>query len=228
MRILLAFLIICINYNDLSAEMRIVASTPQIKVAVIDTGLETKYMDQVPLCESGHKDFTKEGLTDTHGHGTNVVGLIVKNSNISGYCVVLIKAYGFKNKTEVQYMREAIEYADKIGANVLNISGGGLGFSKLEYEAIKRLLDRGATIVAAAGNESLDLDKECNYYPACYDKRIYVVGSMSEDSNHGKIVDIKIDGAKKTAFGKTFSGTSQSTAQFTGLMLNIALSKKKK
>lgn len=211
-----------------SAQIYVIPTDNQIKVAVIDTGIKYSYISQTPLCESGHKDFTGEGLADIHGHGTNVVGLIVKNAKVSKYCIILIKAYGFKNGKTTQFISQALHYADIIGADIVNISGGGAGFIKDEYKSVKSLLDRGAVIVAAAGNDKLNLDENCDYYPACYDKRILVVGSFDSYSNYGKIVDIKLDGRNKTAFGVMLSGTSQSTAQFTGLILNLALSKKKK
>lgn len=198
-----------------------------IKVAVIDTGIQYSYMDQTPLCETGHKDLTGEGMDDIHGHGTNVVGLIVKNANISGYCIIIIKAYGFK-KGKTAYLTQALQHAYNVGANVINVSGGGEGFNTAESKIVQKILNKKITLIVAAGNEQLDLNKDCNYYPACYDNRTYVIGNASDASNKGRIVDVVINGNFKEAYGQTNSGTSQSTAIFTGEMLKLALTPKRK
>lgn len=197
-----------------------------VKVAVIDTGLDMKYSKSVPLCRDGHKDFTGEGLNDNNGHGTNIVGLIVNSYKPTGYCIVLIKA--FSRDPQVQYVTQALEYAEQIQANIINLSGGGPNPIKREREVVMRLLDKNIILSVAAGNDNVNLDEDCNYYPACYDPRIYVVGNSNGRSNYGKVVDIWYNGQNKTEFGVTRSGTSQSTAQFTSQLLKtVALIKKK-
>lgn len=227
MRFLCIILVILSVSSTLVAKEPPKSSKPLIKVAVIDTGLEYEYMDQTPLCESGHKDFTKEGMKDIHGHGTNVVGLIVKNASVTNYCIILLKAYGFK-KGNSAFMTQALEHAYNVGANVINVSGGGSGFQIGEYQIVKKILDKKITLIVAAGNESMNLDAKCDYYPACYDPRIYVIGNSSRLSNKGKVVDLVINGNNQSAYGHTLSGTSQSTAIFTGEMLKLALTPKKK
>jgi subtilisin family serine protease len=208
---LLVFLTFLCSFNALA--------DTKLKVAVIDTGLDLRYVQSVPLCPSEHKDFTGEGLKDIHGHGTNVIGLIVNNAQSKNYCIVIIKAYAFKNQQKA-FLTEALEYAYNIGANIINLSGGGQEPIEKERQIVKKILDAKRTLVVAAGNDKLDLDTNCNYYPACYDKRIYVIGSYSDYSNYGNFVDTFYDGTNKTAFGITMSGTSQSTAIFTGKLLN--------
>jgi len=227
MRFLLSFLIFFSNFGQLGYATGPKSNKKPLKVAVIDTGLNIDYMEQTPLCDSGHKDFTGEGLNDIHGHGSNVTGLIVNTASISGYCIIVIKAYGFKNGKS-DFITQALNYVATLGVNVINISGGGKGHQPSEYLAIKKLLNQKVTIIVAAGNMDMDLNHNCNYYPACYDKRIYVIGSTSGESNHGTMVDTVINGTNKEAFGVRMSGTSQSTAIFTGQMLKLALSLKTK
>lgn len=198
-----------------------------LKVAVIDTGFNFKYSDQVPLCNGSHRDFTGEGFHDFHGHGTNIAGLIVNSANSNNYCLVIIKAYSFKPNHKnygTSYVTEALTYAYEIKANIINLSGGGLKPIKKEQQIVKKILDSNIALITAAGNNGANLDKNCTFYPACYDSRIYVIGSKNPKTNHdysnyGKIVDMTFDGGYKTVFNYTFRGTSQSSAIFTGTLL---------
>lgn len=189
-----------------------------IRVAIIDTGINPAYVKNVPLCATGSKDFSGQGFEDTHGHGTNVTGLIVTYANTSGYCIVLIKAYNFQ--THKVYETEALEYARKINVDIVNYSGGGHGQITRERNAVMALLKDHTILMFAAGNEEQDLDEDCNFYPACYDSRIIVVGANLPYSNHGKRVHIIEEGNEVHAFGVSMRGTSQATAIATGKLIN--------
>jgi subtilisin family serine protease len=211
MKKLMVILTFLCSFNALAAN--------PLKIAVIDTGLDPRYSQFAHLCPSEHKDLTGEGLKDVHGHGTNVVGLIVNNALTTNYCIVLIKAYAFQTQKKA-FITEALEYAYSIGANVINLSGGGFEPIEAERKIVMKILDKKITLIVAAGNNNDNLDLNCNYYPACYDKRIYVIGSLSDYSNYGSnTVDTVYDGKRKLAFGQVMSGTSQSTAIFTGKLL---------
>jgi subtilisin family serine protease len=212
---LVILLIFLFSFNSLAQD--------KVKVAIIDTGLDLKYANQANLCRGEHKDLTGEGLSDIHGHGTNITGLIVKGVDSSKYCIVIIKAYAFKGqKTRPKgYITEALKYAYKINANIINLSGGGFYPIAEEKQIVKKILDAKITLVVAAGNNNENLTFNCIYYPACYDSRIYVIGNIQNDTNYGKIVDTYYDGVNKTGFGITLTGTSQSTAIFTNKLLKL-------
>ncbi|WP_051909139.1 S8 family serine peptidase [Thermus scotoductus] len=72
------------------------------------------------------------------------------------------------------YAARAIRYAVDAGAKVLSLSWGGLGYSQALYDAVVYALERGVSLVAAAGNLGLTLP----YYPAAYPG---VVGVWSTD-----------------------------------------------
>ena len=116
----------------------------------------------------------------------------------------------------ISSFNRALRYILYIKPNVVNISAGGAGSNPEERYLIKKILDAGIFIVSAAGNESTNLDKGCNYFPACYDSRIIVVGNDAPSSNYGNVVDFVINGEYQSALGITQSGSSQSTAIFTG------------
>ena len=124
-------------------------------------------------------------------------------------------------------IQEAVAYAIVLKVDIINISAGGKEFSLAESAIIKKALDSKITVVAAAGNNFVNLDKECNFFPACYDERIIVVGNLNKDksiadtSNYGNYV-------KKWEVGQNVlsdapnggeqykSGTSQAAAIVTG------------
>jgi major intracellular serine protease len=217
-----------------TAPYRVFAKT--IHIAVIDTGIDAA----VPkLCKVGHKSFVKslpDPLQDEHGHGTHIAGII---SSIAGdgdyYCLISIKYYdGSGRESNLTNLIKSIQYAVSLRVDFINISGGGEDPSDEERKTIEKALDNGINVVVAAGNDGKDLDKDCNYFPACYDTRIIMVGNLlntspptpAPSSNHGSRVTRWEVGThiKSTLPGGhvgTMSGTSQATAVATGKMVRF-------
>ena len=171
-----------------------VASAKTVTIAVIDSGIDYRLPN---LCRFGHKSFVKRlpnPLVDEHGHGTHVAGLINSNAGEGNYCLVAIKYYdpAAPGSVNLQNMVKAIQYAVNIKAKFINISGGGPEFNESEFLVIKKALDKKIKVVVAAGNGDeagvgVDLDKKCNYYPACYDKRIISVGNLKITKDFRKL-----------------------------------------
>lgn len=172
-----------------------------IIVAVIDTGFGyQKHGRTAKLCKFGHKDFTSDQEfvnkadldievnekypvpLDKEGHGTNIVGLIDKYAVGVNYCIVVIKYYSATTTTNNgDTTIKAIKYADDLKADFINYSAGGLEENKAETAALKKFLDRGGKVIAAAGNERSDIDNEkTGYFPARSDSRIFVVGNADK------------------------------------------------
>lgn len=210
MKNFLYFLLFMFSFNALADKL--------IKVAVIDTGIDPEYIKYTPLCETGHRDFSGEGLNDLHGHGTNVIGLIVNNANSKNYCIIVIKAYAMRF-FQKHYLTEALEYAHSLNVHIINFSSGGIDPLPKERRIIMKLLDEKVAMFVAAGNNKSNLNVNCNYYPACYDSRLFVIGSSRATSNYGDIVDAVFDGDNQEAFGRKLSGTSMATAIATGKLL---------
>jgi len=115
----------------------------------------------------------------------------------------------------------------------LNLSLGGYLSDPKEKKIIRRLLLRGVTITAAAGNEGENLNLPNNkYYPASYRDTIklpnfHVVGASISDSNYGDIVtDIRSGFNVRPNFPlvKRLSGTSQAAAQkMADIIKNVVL-----
>lgn len=164
-----------------------------------------------------------------HAHGTNVAGLIYDRAGKkANYCMVILRFWypGASGEVAGKATVEAIRYATKIGADVINYSAGGTAFLQEEQDAVKAFLNTGGTFIAAAGNEETDLAKQ-PYYPAMDDDRVIVVGSAEggdkekryKTSNFGHRVNRWEDGQSQVGFGVGYSGTSQATAIVTGKML---------
>lgn len=217
-----------------------------LRIAVIDTGLGFggKGLNS-NLCLYGHKDFSADqkyvnapGIPtpvplDTHKHGTNVAGIIVEtaSSRKNDFCLIIIKVYSFdkygKAKTSTEEsIRRSILYARNLNADIINFSGGGKAYDKNEAKEVKVFLDQKGIFVAAAGNESQNLDNRKNhYYPAQDDSRVISVGSHYSPgfpavySNYGAAVKRWEDGNDVYANEILLSGTSQATAIVTGKII---------
>lgn len=124
----------------------------------------------------------KEGFSeDGVLHGTVVAGVAAASGNnalgISGITwkaqIMSLKVLDDKGEGNTSKVIKGIDYAIANGANVINFSFVGFGYSKSLDDAIKRAYDSGIIVVAAAGNEQdngngYSLDKT-PMYPACYD-----------------------------------------------------------
>ncbi len=180
----------------------------EITIAVIDTGVtqvpDLKLTKFVP----GY-DFVndRENPEDDNGHGTHVAGVIAQSTN-NGYGVAGIahlakimplKVLSADGGGEVADIAEAIKFAADNGADVINLSLGGGGASRLLEEAIAYAYNKGVAIVAAAGNENLNAAS----YPARYPKVIGVTATDFEDAkapyaNYGAGVDLAAPGGTPT------------------------------
>lgn len=220
------------------------ACNKQIKIAVIDTGFGYHGVDNnVPLCNVEHKDFTKSQMftkrslrtsypTDTHGHGTNIIGLISRYAAPSraNYCIIVIKFWTPEFTTARENNKNslsALTYAISLKPDIINYSAGGEHYLQEEATLIKSYLDQGGMLVAAAGNEGKELGVNGNYYPAMLDPRIMVVGNKNwnesrvASSNYGKLVKAWEYGVEREALGVTMTGTSQATAIATGKIIGV-------
>lgn len=177
-------------------------------------------------------------LDDNHGHGTHIAGIIGAEAGnkkgISGISpevsLMVLKYYDPKvpNTDNLKNTVRSIQYAVKMGAHIINYSGGGTDFSQEEHDAVQSAERKGILFVAAAGNERSNSD-EHHYYPADYKlKNIISVTaidpstSVLSSSNYGtETVDIAAPGQNilsclpNSTYG-LMTGTSQATAFVTG------------
>jgi len=208
--ILLFFLLIATT--QLKAEDR-------IKIAVIDSGISFSQATADYACKDGHKSFVDGSIYAQNNHGQNIISIISKAVNPKTHCIRSYKVYYDKISGEDSLagtVKSLKHIAKDYSVRFLNISMGGAEPDYTEKLLIKRLLIRGVQIAVAAGNKKTNLDRKCNYYPACYKQELdyynfYVVKSKLDSSNYGKIVTDTYRGYKIGT--PVLSGTSQATAQ---------------
>lgn len=207
-----------------------VVNAKQIRIAVLDTGLNpTITTNKIKICEDGYHDFTGSGIMDTSGHGSNVSDIITNRLEKYDYCLYILKYHesGNPKKSLENLIKAYVWIRDNLSKiNFINLSGGGNGFVSDEAKLVKQILDnRNIVWVVAAGNEDTDLDKLCDFMPACIDPRLIVVGNIQSNgklfpsSNYGKVVDVYRVGVKVFGAGMYLSGTSQATAVYTNELL---------
>jgi subtilisin family serine protease len=125
---------------------------------------------------------------DSHGHGTHVAGIVGAAGHnglgITGICwrvsimpLRFIPATGYGT---TEHAIDAIRYAAANGADVINLSWGGPGYSL----ALKNAIDAaGALVVCAAGNQGINLD-QTPFYPAGYaSANILSIGATDADDH---------------------------------------------
>lgn len=137
--------------------------------------------------------FTEAGVM----HGTIVAGVIGASGNnaagITGVTwkaqIMPLKVLNDAGEGDTAKVVSAIDYAIKNGADIINLSFVGFGYSQALEESIGRAYDAGVIVVAAAGNEQADgtgydLNKT-PMYPACHDGssgQNYIIGVAATDT----------------------------------------------
>ena len=176
-----------------------------VTVAVIDTGANLNHPDlKANLRDDGYnpialdeeyREYAKEnGLnvytdendpTDDQGHGSHCSGIVaaVKGNGVGGCGVAPdAKILPIKVMTEegsgiTEWIVAGINYAAKKNVDVISMSLGG-PYDELEGKAVVNAINKGVTVVAAAGNESTS-DKA---YPAAY-PGVISVGSLCNQTD---------------------------------------------
>ncbi len=178
-----------------------ITSASSVRVAVIDTGVDITHVDIAANLNSSlsYSVVDDTGLTDNDGHGTHVAGIIGAIGNnhygISGVCwsvdIVSIKVDQDGDNITETAMASAINYAESIGADIINFSISWESFDYMQsvYNAISNF---SGLFVCAAGNSGADIDDYGVSYPSNYSLNniisvgsINIDGSISGFSNYG-------------------------------------------
>ena len=150
------------------------AKMPDVICAVIDTGLDIThpvFADRIVKPMNFTGDSSRTDVTDYHGHGTHIAGVIANNTKEVNVKIMPLKVVSPTTGSSVANLIKAINYAVDNGADVINIS---LETSKdrVSYaltDAIYYAKDKGCVIVASAGNNGKGVSA-----PACLDGVIAV------------------------------------------------------
>ncbi|MEV0153011.1 S8 family serine peptidase [Micromonospora sp. NPDC050686] len=206
-------------------------STSQV-IAVVDTGVNTGHEDLVGRTVPGWNALNPAAApVDDNGHGSMVAGIAAANTDngkgIAGVAwigrvmpVKVLDADGIGYDSDIA---AGITWAADHGAKVVNLSLAGPDDNPALHEAISYANDKGAVVVAAAGNEGTGAAQ----YPAAYPEVLAVGatdngGNLTDFSSHGDWLDLTVPGLNihSTGLGQSYpvvDGTSFSAALVSGI-----------
>lgn len=197
-----------------------------VTVAVVDSGV-APHPDLAGVVRSG-TDYVADGgdgSADGDGHGTHVAGVVaaVANNKLGvaglapGVRILPVRVLDDEGSGWTSDIARGIVYAADHGADVINLSLGG-PYSSATATAVKYAIDRGAVVLAAAGNERDEGNPVT--YPAAHPGVVGVAASDESDaiasfSNTGGYVDlaapgVRIDSTVPGGYAR-MSGTSMAT-----------------
>ena len=148
--------------------------TSPVTIAVVDTGVQNDHEYLAGrVIPTGFDSVYNESCYDKRGHGTHVAGIIVANTK-SNVKIKPYKVIGDDGTGTDTQLYLGIQAAVEDGVDIINLSLTRKGESEVVHEAVKNAYNAGITIVAAAGNDNVNLD-ETPYIPACFPEVICVV-----------------------------------------------------
>jgi subtilisin family serine protease len=224
-----------ISYTEADKAWSLVKQKREIKVAVLDTGVDYTHPDlkNRVLKNKGYNfvDNNSE-IMDDNGHGTHVSGIIAASANdgigISGITgtldvkIIPVKVLDSNGDGDVDNIVKGIKYAADNGADVINLSFGTNSKSKSIAEAINYAKIKGVFVVAAAGNDNEDSD---NFSPA--GDGAFTVAAMNYNykkayfSDYGSCIKVSAPGVQilSTVPGgyEAWDGTSMAAPVVTGI-----------
>lgn len=181
--------------------------TPVVEIAVVDTGTDYTHPDLAGKVDTDKdKDFVNndDDAMDDNLHGTHVAGIAAAATNnsigIAGVSINTVKILPIKVLDQngsgyYSWVAGGIIYAANQGAKVINLSLGGNVKSSTLETAVNYAWNKGAVVVAAAGNSN----NRSKTYPGAYINAMAVWASDQNDnkasfSSYGSWVDIGAPG----------------------------------
>ena len=193
-----------------AAAWDVTRGSSSVSVAVLDSGFDSAHSDLAGKLRGGYDASLDAPLApgntdDATGHGTATAGVVAAATGNGiglssiGYdtTVMPIKVADAQGRLPTSLVIRGLHHAADRGASVINISLGGCQPLQEEADAVRYAQDRGALVVAAAGNSALE-GNPVNY-PAAYDG-VLGVGATGFDgrrarySNTGAYVDLVAPG----------------------------------
>lgn len=158
-----------------------------VTVAVVDTGVDTTHPEFQGRIVEGYNATTRNGnAKDDNGHGTHVAGIVAAAANNGAGMVGIapeakimpIKVLEADGSGSDAGVADGIVWAADHGAQVINMSLGGPGESKVLADAVEYALKKGVAVLAAMGNDGSN-EKS---YPAAYPGVLAVGATDDKDA----------------------------------------------
>src|SRR3954449_9943350 len=234
-----------------------------VTVAIVDSGARVQHPDLAPNIwtnfgevpgngvdddRNGYVDdvhgvdlsSTKPGqnLSDGHGHGTHVAGIVAAAANRAGVVgvapqakLMIVKVLKGDGSGTTGGVAEGIRYAAANGARVINLSLAGNDDDPRLAEAVRPAAAATALVVASAGNDGRDIDRRPSYPASLPEPNLLAVAStdpndgrgISDFSNFGRLaVQVAAPGAQILSSAndggwKLMSGTSMAAPMVAGV-----------
>ena len=204
-----------------------------VRSYVVDTGVLTTHSQFTGRVAPGFTSISDgRGVIDCNGHGTHVAGTIAGSVHgvAKAATIVPVRVLDCNGSGSLSGVVAGLNWIAEVAAPgapaVVNMSLGG-GASPTLDAAVQALIDRGITVVVAAGNSSANA---CNYSPARVPGAITVAASAANDSfasfsNFGSCIDVVAPGVSivsswitSNTSTATLSGTSMASPHVAGVV----------
>ncbi|HJC31709.1 MAG TPA: S8 family serine peptidase [Candidatus Anaerobutyricum faecale] len=207
-----------------------------VTVAILDTGIDkSNFMFQSRNISSKSYNFidNNKNVTDNHGHGTHVAGIIA-DATPSNVRFLILKISNSSGYSSLLTIKTALQYAVNQNVSVVNMSLGFVAANAMSVTYLNSLINKayrkGIAICTAAGNNGVDVSF-C--YPACNSKTLAVAAFGPNEraasySNHGSRIDFSAPGSEvvSAAAGGLLvgmSGTSMSAPHITAAVAYLKM-----
>ena len=128
----------------------------EIIVAVLDTGVDANHPSLRGRVLPGWNTIRNNAdARDDHGHGTHVAGIITDATLELNVQILPIKVLDRDGRGSNSHLAQGVRWAVENGADVINLSLGSFRSNHVD-EIVLWAVAMGVTVVAAAGNESVN------------------------------------------------------------------------
>ncbi|MFH1678432.1 MAG: S8 family serine peptidase [Candidatus Omnitrophota bacterium] len=182
-----------------------------IKVAILDSGCNIPYKEGISLIDRSLKDY--------NSHGTLMARIIKEKAPfVELYIIKVMDRDGFCVNDEA--VIRGIEWAISKEVDLINMSLGLEDSDKLQ-KVISKAYNKGIVIIAAAGNEGMEVA-----YPAKYNE-VIAVGAVNK---YGKVYAGSVKGKDVEVVSRGYygrqAGTSIASAYAVGIAARIIFAQK--